>query len=154
MSVTVRIPTQLRTLTGGAGEVEVEGATVGEALKALDAAHPGFADRLFDEAGEPAPLRQRLPGRRGRPLPRRPGHAGRRRPDPLDRPGRRRGLTRRRAVPASAGLTPAVAGGPGGIAAGRAAAGRRRSPGRGPPLRSAPEGGSISTHTTRVLMEE
>ena len=51
MSVTVRIPTQLRTLTGGAGEVEVEGASVGEALKALDAAHPGLAERLFDEAG-------------------------------------------------------------------------------------------------------
>ena len=32
MSVTVRIPTQLRTLTGGAGEVAVEGATVGEVL--------------------------------------------------------------------------------------------------------------------------
>ena len=51
MSVTIRIPTQLRTLTGGAGEVEVEGASVGEALKALDAAHPGLAERLFDEAG-------------------------------------------------------------------------------------------------------
>ena len=51
MSVIVRIPTQLRTLTGGAGEVEIEGASVGEVLKALDAAHPGFADRLFDEAG-------------------------------------------------------------------------------------------------------
>jgi molybdopterin synthase sulfur carrier subunit len=51
MSVTVRIPTQLRTLTEGAGEVEIEGASVGEVLKALDVAHPGFADRLFDEAG-------------------------------------------------------------------------------------------------------
>ena len=51
MSVTVRVPAQLRTLTGGAGEVTVEGATVGEVLKALDAAHPGFGDRLFDEAG-------------------------------------------------------------------------------------------------------
>ena len=51
MSVTVRIPTQLRTLTGGAGEVTVEGASVGEVLKALDAAHAGFADRLFDEGG-------------------------------------------------------------------------------------------------------
>ena len=38
MSVTVRIPTQLRTLTGGAGEVEVEGSSVGEVLKAVDAA--------------------------------------------------------------------------------------------------------------------
>jgi molybdopterin synthase sulfur carrier subunit len=52
MSIKVRIPTQLRTLTGGAGEVTVEGSTVGEVLKALDAGHPGFADRLFDEAGE------------------------------------------------------------------------------------------------------
>ena len=51
MSVTVRVPTQLRTLTGGTGEIEVEGATVGEALKALDTAHPGFAERLFDDQG-------------------------------------------------------------------------------------------------------
>jgi len=51
MSVKVRIPTQLRPLAGGAGEIEVEGATVGDALKALDSAHPGFAERLFDESG-------------------------------------------------------------------------------------------------------
>ncbi len=51
MSVTVRIPTQLRTLTSGAGAVEVEGASVGEALKALDAAHPGLAERIFDDSG-------------------------------------------------------------------------------------------------------
>ena len=51
MSVTVRIPTQLRTLTGGAGEIPVEGSSVGEVLKALDAAHPGMAERLFDENG-------------------------------------------------------------------------------------------------------
>jgi len=52
VSVTVRVPTQLRSLTGGNGEVEVEATTVGEALKALDAAHPGLAERLFDEAGQ------------------------------------------------------------------------------------------------------
>ena len=52
MSVSVRIPTQLRTLTAGKGEVEVEGSTVGAALKALDAGHPGFAERLFDEGGQ------------------------------------------------------------------------------------------------------
>ncbi|HLI72428.1 MAG TPA: ubiquitin-like small modifier protein 1 [Acidimicrobiales bacterium] len=52
MGVTVRVPAQLRALTGGAGEIPVEGASVGEVLKALDAAHPGFADRLFDDAGE------------------------------------------------------------------------------------------------------
>jgi molybdopterin synthase sulfur carrier subunit len=51
MSTTVRIPTALRTLTGGAGEVSVEGSTVGEILKSLDAAHPGLAERLFDDTG-------------------------------------------------------------------------------------------------------
>lgn len=51
MAVKVRIPTQLRQLSGGASEVEVEGTTVAEALKALDAAHPGFAERLYDESG-------------------------------------------------------------------------------------------------------
>ena len=48
---TVRIPTQLRSLTGGAGTATVEGTTVAEVLKALDAAHPGIAERLFDESG-------------------------------------------------------------------------------------------------------
>jgi len=51
MSVTVRVPTTLRTLTGGQSEVSVEGATVGEVLKNLDAAHPGFADRILDDDG-------------------------------------------------------------------------------------------------------
>ncbi len=51
MSVTVRIPTQLRTLAGGAATVAVDGATVAEVLKALDAAHPGFGERLFDDGG-------------------------------------------------------------------------------------------------------
>jgi len=48
---TVRIPTQLRTLTAGAGTVTVEGSTVAEVLKALDAAHAGFAERLYDDSG-------------------------------------------------------------------------------------------------------
>ena len=47
----VRVPTQLRTLTGGSSEVTVEGSTVAEVLKALDAAHAGFAERWFDEKG-------------------------------------------------------------------------------------------------------
>ena len=51
MSVKVRVPTTLRTLTGGAAEVEVEGETVGEVLAALDQAHPGFKDRLLDDEG-------------------------------------------------------------------------------------------------------
>jgi sulfur-carrier protein len=52
MAVTVRIPTQLRPLAGGNAAVEVDGDTVGQALGALDAKHPGFADRLFDESGK------------------------------------------------------------------------------------------------------
>lgn len=52
MAVTVRIPTQLRPLAAGASEVVVDASSVAEALKALDAAHPGFAERLFDDAGE------------------------------------------------------------------------------------------------------
>jgi len=51
MATTVRIPTALRTLTGGASEVSVEGSTVGEVLKSLDASHPGMAERLFDDTG-------------------------------------------------------------------------------------------------------
>jgi molybdopterin converting factor small subunit len=51
MSVSIRIPAQLRTLTAGAGEVAVEGQTVGEALGALDVAYPGFSGRLFDDDG-------------------------------------------------------------------------------------------------------
>jgi molybdopterin synthase sulfur carrier subunit len=52
MSVRVRIPTQLRSLAGGASEVEVDGGDVGEVLKALEAAHPGFHERLFDDGGK------------------------------------------------------------------------------------------------------
>jgi sulfur-carrier protein len=52
MSVTVRIPTQLRELTGGAAEVDAEGATVADVLKDLEAKHAGFSERLFNEKGE------------------------------------------------------------------------------------------------------
>ncbi len=52
MSVTVRVPTTLRTLTGGESEVSVEGDTVGAVLTALDAAHPGFKDKIFDDEGK------------------------------------------------------------------------------------------------------
>ena len=51
MSVTVRVPTTLRTLTAGASELAVEGSTVAEALDNLEAAHPGFKQRLLDDAG-------------------------------------------------------------------------------------------------------
>ncbi|MFT4043392.1 MAG: MoaD/ThiS family protein [Gordonia sp. (in: high G+C Gram-positive bacteria)] len=46
MSVTVSIPTILRTHTGGAKRVEVTGATLAELIDNLDAAHPGIKERL------------------------------------------------------------------------------------------------------------
>jgi molybdopterin synthase sulfur carrier subunit len=52
MAVTVRIPTQLRELSGGAAEVSAEGATVADVLQDLEAKHTGFSERLFDEQGE------------------------------------------------------------------------------------------------------
>jgi len=52
MTAIVRIPTQLRTLSGGDAEVKVDGSTVGEVLAALDAQYPGFQGRLFDDEGK------------------------------------------------------------------------------------------------------
>lgn len=51
MAVTVRIPTTLRPLAGGSSTVQVEGATLTDVITNLEAAHPGFADRLLDESG-------------------------------------------------------------------------------------------------------
>ncbi len=51
MSVTVKIPAQLRTLTGNAAETEVEGASVGEALDALYERYDGLRERIT-EGGE------------------------------------------------------------------------------------------------------
>jgi molybdopterin converting factor small subunit len=52
MAITVRIPTQLRELSGGAAEVAADAGTVAEVLAQLEVAHPGFAERLFDDTGE------------------------------------------------------------------------------------------------------
>ena len=51
MSVTVRVPTTLRTLTAGASEVTVDGDTVGDVLDRLEDTHPGFKSRLLDDDG-------------------------------------------------------------------------------------------------------
>ena len=50
--ITVRIPTQMRTLTGGASTVEVDGSTIADVLSALGAQYAGIAARLFDEQGK------------------------------------------------------------------------------------------------------
>jgi molybdopterin synthase sulfur carrier subunit len=52
MAVTVRIPTQLRELSGGASEVTAEGGSLATVLAALETAHPGFRERLFDDRGD------------------------------------------------------------------------------------------------------
>ena len=49
---TVRIPTPLRKLTGGLEEVQVQGATIGALLQALEQAHPGIRERIFDDKGQ------------------------------------------------------------------------------------------------------
>ena len=51
MAVTVHIPTPLRPYTGGAASVDVEGATVGDALAALTSAHPDLTKHLRDSKG-------------------------------------------------------------------------------------------------------
>ncbi len=51
MAVTVRIPTTLRPLSGGEKQVEVAAGNLSEVITALEAAHPGFADRLLDDDG-------------------------------------------------------------------------------------------------------
>ena len=52
MSVSVRIPTILRSYTGGESEVTAEGATLIEVLDNLEANHPGIRARVLDDAGE------------------------------------------------------------------------------------------------------
>ncbi|MDH6126264.1 ubiquitin-like small modifier protein 1 [Kitasatospora sp. GP82] len=52
MSASVRIPTILRTYTGGASEVSAEGATLAAVIADLDANHPGIAARILDDAGK------------------------------------------------------------------------------------------------------
>ncbi|GMV13065.1 MAG: MoaD/ThiS family protein [Polyangiaceae bacterium] len=51
MDVTVRIPTPLRSLTGGEEAVKISGATVRDVIDGLEKAHPGMKDRLLDDKG-------------------------------------------------------------------------------------------------------
>ena len=51
MPSTVRIPTPLRTLTGGNDEVFANGETLAAVIADLEANHPGIKDRLLDEKG-------------------------------------------------------------------------------------------------------
>jgi sulfur-carrier protein len=50
--IKVRIPTPLRPLTKGQGEVEVTAGTIVDMIDTLNTAHPGIKARLCDESGE------------------------------------------------------------------------------------------------------
>jgi molybdopterin converting factor small subunit len=53
VSVTVRVPTILRSYTGGASEVSVDGAaTLIELLDKLEGNHPGIRARVLDDDGK------------------------------------------------------------------------------------------------------
>jgi len=51
MAIEVRIPTILRTYTGGEKAVEGSGDTLAEVISDLDGRHPGLQGRLVDESG-------------------------------------------------------------------------------------------------------
>ena len=52
MAVTIKLPTQLRAVAGGAAEASADGSTVGEVLEGLYAQHGELRDRIAGEDGE------------------------------------------------------------------------------------------------------
>ena len=52
MAIEVRIPTILRTHTGGAKTVEGDGSTLGALVDDLDSKHPGLKNRLVTDEGK------------------------------------------------------------------------------------------------------
>ena len=52
MSIAVKVPTILRTYTGGVADVTVTGATLADALADLDRQYPGIAARVLDDDGK------------------------------------------------------------------------------------------------------
>ena len=50
MAIEVRIPTMLRTYTGGEKAVNGQGATLSALIDDLDSNHPGIKDRLVEGA--------------------------------------------------------------------------------------------------------
>jgi len=44
----IRVPSALRTFTGGASDIEITASTVRDALAELDKKHPGIAAKVLD----------------------------------------------------------------------------------------------------------
>ena len=58
MAIEVRIPTILRTYTGGEKAVDASGATLGALVDDLEANHPGIKDRLIEAKDGEGDLRR------------------------------------------------------------------------------------------------
>ena len=58
MSIEVRIPTILRTYTGGEKAVTADGATLAALIEDLEANHPGLKDRLVEDKNGADDLRR------------------------------------------------------------------------------------------------
>lgn len=52
----IRVPSALRTFTGGTADVETTATTVRDALADLDRRHPGIAARIVDASGAVKPF--------------------------------------------------------------------------------------------------
>jgi sulfur-carrier protein len=52
MAIEVQLPSQLRSLAGGAARVLIEAENVAGLIEALAARHPGLKDRLLEPSGE------------------------------------------------------------------------------------------------------
>jgi len=52
MPVLVRIPTPLRRVTNGAGEVHAKGSDIAELIEDLERQFPGLRERLVEDSGE------------------------------------------------------------------------------------------------------
>jgi sulfur-carrier protein len=51
VSVSIRVPTILRSYTGGAAEVTAAPGTLREVIASLDGSYPGIGGRIVDESG-------------------------------------------------------------------------------------------------------
>jgi len=58
MAIEVRIPTILRTYTGGEKAVQASGSTLGELIDDLESNHPGIKDRLVEDKDGSSDLRR------------------------------------------------------------------------------------------------
>ena len=56
MAIELRVPTILRTYTGGEKAVNGDGSTLAEFIDNVNGTHPGLKERIVD--GEPAELRR------------------------------------------------------------------------------------------------